>query len=86
MGDEKAAATRKRNMALQTLGNLTILAQALNSSVSNSKWSLKRPELLKHSLLPINQQLQDADTWDEATIAQRGDALFARALTVWPRA
>jgi hypothetical protein len=67
------------------LGNLTILTQGLNSSVSNSQWSVKKPELLKHSLLPINQQLHDATTWDETAIAQRGDALFARALKVWSR-
>lgn len=84
-GVEQAEATRKRNAALQTLGNLTILTQGLNSSVSNSPWGVKKPELLKHSLLPINQQLHDAQTWDEGAIAQRGDALFARALNVWPR-
>lgn len=83
--DARAAATRERNTLLQTMGNLTILTQALNSSVSNSKWSLKRPELLKHSLLPINQQLQNADIWDEIAIVKRGEALFARALKVWPR-
>lgn len=83
--DLRAEATRKRNTALQTLGNLTILTQGLNSSVSNSQWNLKKPELLRYSLLPINQQLHDADTWDEDAITQRGDALLARALKVWPR-
>ena len=83
--DPRAEATRKRNQRLQTLGNLTILTQGLNSSVSNSQWSLKKPELLKHSLLSINQQLHAAETWDEAAIAQRSDDLLIRALKVWPR-
>ena len=83
--DTRADASRKRNETLQTFGNLTILSQSLNSSVSNSPWNLKKPELMKHSLLPINQFLHDVDTWDEAAIAQRSDDLLARALTVWPR-
>ncbi len=83
--DAAAEATRKRNQALQTFGNLTILTQGLNSSVSNSQWSVKKPELLKHSLLPINQLLHDVAVWDEAVIAQRSDDLLVRALKVWPR-
>lgn len=82
----RAEASRKRNEALQTFGNLTILTQSLNSSVSNSPWILKKPELLKHSLLPINQLLHDVSTWDETAITQRSDELLARALKVWPRA
>ena len=83
--DARADATRKRNVALQTLGNLTILTQALNSSVSNSQWSIKKPALLQHSLLPINQQFHAAPIWNEAAIAARGDDLLKRALTIWPR-
>ena len=84
--DARADATRKRNVALQTVGNLTILTQALNSSVSNSQWNVKKPALLQHSLLPINQQFHAAAVWDEAAITARSDDLLARALKVWPRA
>jgi hypothetical protein len=80
-----ALATRSRNSAVQTFGNLTILTQELNSSVSNSSWVLKKPELLKHSLLPINQLLQDKQAWNELVIAERGDALLERALKIWPK-
>ncbi len=83
--DIRAEASRKRNQALQTFGNLTILTQSLNSSASNSQWSLKKPELLRHSLLPINQMLHDISAWDEMAIAKRADDLLARALTIWPR-
>jgi hypothetical protein len=48
--DQKAEAIDRRNAALQTLGNLTILTQELNSSLSNSQWSVKKPELLNYSL------------------------------------
>jgi uncharacterized protein with ParB-like and HNH nuclease domain len=83
--EPRAAATRQRNAALQTFGNLTILTQPLNSAASNSEWAKKKPELLLHSLLPINQQLHDASVWDEAAIEKRGRELFQRALRLWPR-
>ena len=82
--DQRAAATRKRNAALQTFGNLTVLSQPLNSAASNSSWTSKKPELLRHSLLPINQELQSADSWDETAIERRGDSLFDRAAKLWP--
>ena len=85
-GDARADATRNRNGALQTFGNLTILTQALNASVSNSQWSVKKPALLQHSLLPINQQFHAAAVWDEAAITARCEDLLARSLKVWPRA
>lgn len=84
-GDVRASATRNRNAVIQTIGNLTILTQALNSSASNAAWPVKKPELLKHSLLPINQQLLANEMWDEGAIADRGAQLFARALQLWPR-
>lgn len=82
--DPRAVATRKRNVVLQTIGNLTILTQPLNSAVSNNAWVEKKPEL-RHSLLPINQQLQDVAAWDEDAIEKRSDELFLRATKLWPR-
>lgn len=78
--DPRAQATRERNTLLQTLGNLTVLTQPLNSAASNSAWINKKPELLRHSLLPINQKLYDYATWDEKAIHQRADELFRRGL------
>jgi hypothetical protein len=84
-GDQHAIKSRIRYAALQTIGNLTILTQALNAAVSNGPWIQKRPELLSHSLLPINQQLRNVDVWDEAAIAKRSNDLLERALMLWPR-
>ena len=84
-GDQRAIKSRIRYAALQTIGNLTILTQALNAAVSNGPWKQKRPELLSHSLLPINQQLRDLEVWDEAAIENRSNELFKRALDLWPR-
>lgn len=81
--DPRAIATHRRNALLQTFGNLTIITQPLNSSVSNSAWTIKKPELLKASLLPINQQLHAVEAWDEAAIENRGRELFSRACLIW---
>lgn len=83
--DPRVIATRKRHSALQTFGNLTILTQALNSSVSNGIWASKKTELLRHSLLPINQYFHNLTAWDEASIETRSQDLFRRALTLWYR-
>ncbi|WP_082738142.1 MULTISPECIES: DUF262 domain-containing protein [unclassified Sphingomonas] len=83
--DARAVETRRRNQLIQTMGNLTILTSGLNSSVSNSPWSIKRPELLKHSLLPINLALANVETWDDEAIVERGKWLFDKALIIWPR-
>ncbi len=83
--DARMIASRARNQVLQTLGNLTILTKPLNSALSNSAWSIKRPELLKHSLLPINQQLMDREVWDETAIAERSEDMLQRALRIWPK-
>ncbi len=78
-------ATRSRNAMIHTLGNLTILTQELNSSVSNAGWTEKKDELLQASLLPLNLQLQRFDTWDEDSIQNRGRELLGRAVKLWPR-
>jgi hypothetical protein len=82
--DERTIATRKRNQALQTIGNLTLVTQSLNSSISNGPWAAKRAEILLHSGLPLNQQLQSAAYWDEAAITRRSEDLFASACELWP--
>jgi hypothetical protein len=84
-GDHVKEASLRRDRALQRFGNLTILTKPLNSSVSNGPWKAKRPEILKYGLLPINQMLHRWDSWDEDTIRERGEELFAHALKSWPR-
>lgn len=82
--DPRYTGSKRRDAALQTMGNLTILTQPLNSSVSNSAWSVKRPALL-NSLLPINVMLATVEKWDEEAIEKRGKALLSHALKIWPR-
>lgn len=82
--DPVAVASRRRYEMLQTIGNLTILASPLNSSISHSSWRVKKPAILSASLLPINQQLQSVEQWDETAIQNRSKELFQRALEIWP--
>ena len=83
--DARAIATRKRDTALQCLGNLTILSTGLNSAQKNYGWEQKLSVMLKHSLLPLNQSFSKAKVWDEEAIRDRGAELFTRALGIWSR-
>lgn len=87
-------AEQKRWALLHTWGNLTLLLQKLNSSVSNGPWSTakdladdkgKRAEILRHSGLAINRMLANYQEWDEKAIEARGKTLFKAAMKVWPR-
>ena len=78
----------RRYNALESLGNLTLLTDRLNASVSNGPFRDKRSSIATQSLLPINvyfQQLTDEDCWGEAAIAERGNHLAVLALKIWPR-
>lgn len=81
---EDVEATAKRDLAKHTFGNLTLLTQPLNSSVSNSAFEIKKPEILKYSALALNRYFQDKDVWDEGLITTRGEMLFAYASERWP--
>lgn len=81
--DPRAEATRRRDALVQTIGNLTILTQPLNSSVRNASWKVKRQEIPR-SLLPINHDFPLVPVWDEAAIEARADELFKRAIKIWP--
>lgn len=81
---EDTEATIVRNRSKDTIGNLTLLTQPLNSSVSNSAFDIKKPEILKNSALALNRYFQDHAGWDENAILARGESLFALAVEKWP--
>lgn len=83
--DEDYYASRKRDRLVETIGNLTLLTQPLNSSALNKPWDVKKKEIQSHSLLPINLSLQQEEVWDDSAIERRGRELFERARTIWPR-
>jgi len=75
---------REREAALQTLGNLTIVTDRLNPSLSNAAFSDKRRKLVEHSNLAMNRQIAEHDAWDEMSIRARGETLADLAARVWP--
>jgi hypothetical protein len=85
LSEPKVAASQRRDDAVQTFGNLTLITGSLNSSIKNGPWKDKRAEILTHSLLPINGHLHQYERWDEVAIEKRGRELLERALRVWPR-
>jgi len=80
----------ERDAAKHRLGNLTLVAQALNSGLSNGPWVAtgdapqKREGLRKHNVYMLNKPLVELPDWDEARIRARGDELGKVVLQIWP--
>ncbi|MDN6636543.1 MAG: DUF1524 domain-containing protein, partial [Lacticaseibacillus paracasei] len=83
--DEENPEVEKRALLVNTIGNLTLLTHPLNSSLQNSGWDVKRPEITKQSSLALNRELLDIEVWDDNEIMQRQGKLLEIAVIVWPR-
>jgi len=75
----------ERKQLVDRFGNLTLVTQPLNSSVSNAPWDTKKQGLMANSALALNRGLQPYEEWNEETIAQRGEEMFKLARKIWPR-
>jgi hypothetical protein len=75
----------ERNEAKNKIGNLTILTDKLNPSISNADWDDKREAIAEYTVLRLNNHLVTTwpDEWNEDTIAQRGKWLAENACSVW---
>lgn len=82
--DSPAGQVAKRNLLKESFGNLTLLTQPLNSTISNGPFTGKKDALKEHSLLVLNGEIARHDSWDEAKIIERGAQLFDLALKIWP--
>ena len=87
VGDEGEAEER-RDRLVHSIGNLTLVSQRLNPTLSNSPWSRKRQEIERHSVLFLNKMLIENahEIWDESAIIERGRRLYQVATRVWPDA
>jgi hypothetical protein len=74
----------ERDARVDRLGNLTLVTSALNSSLSNSEWSVKRAELAKRSQLLVNQRLCAHQIWNDALIDERSAELACLVVESWP--
>lgn len=95
--DMTEAQQKLRELAVQGFGNLTLLTQPLNSSVSNGPFPdsadeasarvLGKRSRLGQSALLMNTWFQQSglSQWDEDAISTRAQALAKAALLVWPR-
>jgi len=84
-GTDDESTIERRARLLHSIGNLTLLTQELNSSVSNGPFATKRPEIARQSVLRLNTYFQEVVAWDEAEIIKRGDLLLEHAKRIWPR-
>ena len=77
----------KREQAIQTLGNLTLLNGPLNARISNSGWDIKRPAIKKHDNLFLSKRLleESPTEWTEDDIRRRGEWMHSIIVKIWPR-
>ena len=87
-GDKVAADFRDRK--LLTLGNLTIITQALNASIHDADWATKKSGqgdkggLRKYAEgIDTLSEYLDTDVWDETAIQNRANFLSMKALEIW---
>lgn len=79
-----------RDRILLTLGNLAIITQALNSTIRDANWAIKRAgkadkkglNTYASGLETISQYLSK-DEWNEHTIEKRADFLYEKAKDIW---
>ena len=74
----------KRETAINTLGNLTIVTESLNRSLSHLPFKEKKIQLVKHSNLTLNSRIAEQENWEESSISERGDTLATLACSIWP--
>lgn len=85
LSNETADAEEERETLIHTIGNLTLTTGSLNPALSNAAWSVKQPEIIKHSTLLLNHYFQHSHEWAEDEIRIRSRYLFNTAKIVWPR-
>lgn len=74
-----------RNKMLHTIGNLTILTDALNPSISNSEFSVKQKEIANQSTLILNTYFNGLSKWDEDDILKRSEIMYELIRQNWSR-
>lgn len=88
--NEDPAAAERRDLLVQTLGNLTLVTAGHNSALSNNAWVTdnekgKRDYLRANAVLKLNAALFTQDDWTESRITERGAKLAELVVRAWPR-
>lgn len=80
----------QRNIAIRTIGNLTILRKGLNRSIKNASWDIKK--LGQNGKKGLNFYCEGLETfseylektkWDEDEILNRSKELLNNFISVW---
>ncbi|MBB4920014.1 DUF262 domain-containing protein [Streptosporangium saharense] len=94
------AGRQRRDLLVQTLGNLTLVNEYLNPKLSNRPWTDaealagevdpvfgKRTLLNKYSVLKLNSEIvaEHINSWTDEAIVARSISLARRAIAIWPR-
>jgi len=82
--NERQKMIAQREASSRSLGNLTLLNLSVNRKAQNFGFTEKRDLLIANTNLRLNIPLISRTTWDEASIAERGQLLTDVALTLWP--
>lgn len=84
--EARIATEKEREALLHTIGNLTLVTQSFNSSLSNSGWQTKREEIWSTSKLNLNRYFATAEAsqWNEDAIRERSQRLFDVLVRIWP--
>jgi uncharacterized protein with ParB-like and HNH nuclease domain len=70
---------------LHTLGNLTLVTQEWNSSLSNAPFPEKKDKLATHALrLNSDYFSQNIERWDANAIVERARLLTDKIIEIWP--
>jgi len=87
----EGASAENRDVAVHTIGNLTLLNGKFNPYQSNRPWidggepeSGKRANLDQHTVLFMNRELCNHAVWDEPRIRDRAEKLLGSAIKIWP--
>ncbi|MBN1220295.1 MAG: DUF262 domain-containing protein [Anaerolineae bacterium] len=79
---------QRRERLKHTLGNLTLVTNALNPALSNGPWKQKQKGLQEHSTLHLNKRLLQEwgnKPFAEPQIEERGKQLAQLVCAVWPK-
>lgn len=82
---ESPRAIERRTQLIHVLGNLTLVNDKLNPTLSNGPWAEKVGALKRHSVLRLNNEiLDDPRPWSDDRVVERGIEMAKRVVRLWP--
>ena len=87
LGRDRSSKASSRGLAVEKIGNVTLLAGKLPPKIraDPAPWERKQDFMRVDGPLYMNRSLLDMDVWDEARIDARSRELAEYAVAVWRR-